>query len=125
MRTAKYRQLIVALLMMAFIGQVVASTSMSCQSLSAPSQAHELMMDSSMMDHSQHMGSNAFSLDGAATTDCCPDCDCSLGGCSSSAAALLAQQPTFSYSLNSTTGHYDESAHFQLAVSLFRPPISR
>lgn len=123
MRTAKYRQLIVALLMMAFISQVVASTSMSCQSLSAPSQAHELMMDSGMMDHSQHMGSNAFSLDGAATADCCPDCDCSLGGCSS--VALPACQSIFSSSLKSITGHYDESADFQLAVSLFRPPISR
>ncbi|WP_162789641.1 hypothetical protein [Cycloclasticus sp. PY97N] len=123
MRTAKYRQLIVALLMMAFIGQVVASTSMSCQSMSAPLQAHELMMDSGMMDHSQHMGSNAFSLDGAATADCCPDCDCSLGGCSS--VALPACQSIFSSSLKSITGHYDESADFQLAVSLFRPPISR
>ena len=123
MRTAKYRHMIVALLMMAFIGQVVASTSMSCQSLSAPSQAHELMMDSSMMDHSQHMGSNAFSLDGAATADCCPDCDCSLGGCSS--VALPAHQSTFSSSLKSIAGHYDESANFQLAVSLFRPPITR
>mgnify|MGYP001024982370 CR=1 FL=1 len=123
MRTVKYRQLIVALLMMAFIGQVVASTSMSCQSLSAPLQAQEQMMDSGMMDHSQHMGSNTFSLDGATTADCCPDCDCSLGGCSS--VALPAYQSTFLSSLKSTTGHYAESANFQLAVSLFRPPITR
>ncbi len=93
MRTVKYRQLIVALLMMAFIGQVVASTSMSCQSLSAPLQAQEQMMDSGMMDHSQHMGSNVLSLDGAVTADCCPDCDCSLAGCSS--VALPAYQSTF------------------------------
>ena len=80
-------------------------------------------MDSGMMDHSQHMGSNVLSLDGAVTADCCPDCDCSLAGCSS--VALPAYQSTFFSSLNSATGHYDESAHFQLAVSLFRPPISR
>lgn len=123
MRTVKYRQLIVALLMMAFIGQIVASTSMSCQSLSAPLQAQEQMMDSGMMDHSQHMGSNAFSLDGAATADCCPDCDCSLGGCSS--VALPACQSIFSSSLKSITGHYDESTDSQLVVSLFRPPITR
>ena len=123
MRTVKYRQLIVALLMMAFIGQVVASTSMSCQSLSAPLQAQEQMMDSGMMDHSQHMGSNVLSLDGAVTADCCPDCDCSLGGCSS--VALPAYQSTFSSSLNSATGHYDESTDSQLVVSLFRPPITR
>ena len=123
MRTAKYRQMIVALLMMAFIGQVVASTSMSCQSLSAPLQAQEQMMDSGMMDHSQHMGSNVLSLDGAVTADCCPDCDCSLAGCSS--VALPAYQSTFFSSLNSATGHYDESTDSQLVVSLFRPPITR
>lgn len=123
MRTVKYRQLIVALLMMAFIGQVVASTSMSCQSLSAPLQAQEQMMDSGMMDHSQHMGSNVLSLDGAVTADCCPDCDCSLAGCSS--VALPAYQSTFFSSLNSATGHYDESTVSQLVVSLFRPPITR
>ncbi|MGB0637389.1 MAG: hypothetical protein ACPGN6_08275 [Gammaproteobacteria bacterium] len=123
MRTVKYRQLIVALLMMAFIGQVVASTSMSCQSLSAPLQAQEQMMDSGMMDHSQHMGSNVLSLDGAVTADCCPDCDCSLAGCSS--VALPAYQSTFFSSLNSATGHYDESTDSQLVVSLFRPPITR
>lgn len=123
MRTVKYRQLIVALLMMAFIGQVVASTSMSCQSLSAPLQAQEQMMDSGMMDHSQHMGSNVLSLDGAVTADCCPDCDCSLGGCSS--VALPAHQSTFSSSLKSIAGHYDESTDSQLVVSLFRPPITR
>ena len=123
MRTVKYRQLIVALLMMAFIGQVVAPTSMSCQSLSAPLQAQEQMMDSGMMDHSQHMGSNVLSLDGAVTADCCPDCDCSLAGCSS--VALPAYQSTFFSSLNSATGHYDESTDSQLVVSLFRPPITR
>ena len=123
MRTVKYRQLIVALLMMAFIGQVVASTSMSCQSMSAPLQAQEQMMDSGMMDHSQHMGSNVLSLDGAVTADCCPDCDCSLAGCSS--VALPAYQSTFFSSLNSATGHYDESTDSQLVVSLFRPPITR
>lgn len=123
MRTAKYRHLIVALLMMTFIGQVVASTSVSCQNLSAPLQAHELTVDSGVMDHSQHMGSGTVSLDGMAAADCCPDCDCSLGGCSS--VALPAYQSTFSSSLKSLTGHYDESADFQLAVSLFRPPIFR
>ena len=123
MRTAKYRHLIVVLLMMTFIGQVVASTSVSCQSPSAPLQTHEQMMDSGVMGHSQHMGSNTVSLDGIAATDCCPDCDCSLGGCSS--VALPAYQSTFSSSLKSLTGHYDESADFQLAVSLFRPPIAR
>jgi len=109
--------------MMTFIGQVVASTSVSCQSLSAPLQTHEQMMDSGVMDHSQHMGSNTVSFDGMAAADCCPDCDCSVGGCSS--VALPAYQSTFSSSLKSQFGHYDESADLQLAVSLFRPPISR
>ena len=80
-------------------------------------------MDSGMMDHSQHMSSNVLSLDGAVTADCCPDCDCSLGGCSS--VVLSVHQTTFYSSLKALTAHYDESVSSQLAVSLLRPPIAR
>jgi hypothetical protein len=124
MLAAKYRHMIVALLMMLFIGQVVASTSLSCQSLSAPLQGHEQMIDSSMMDHAQHMGSNTLSFVDTATVECCADCDCSLGGCTSS-VALPVYQATFSASFKSKAGYYNESADSQLVVSLFRPPIIR
>ena len=107
--------------MMTFIGQAVASTNVSCQS--QPSQSQEQMMGSAIMDHSQHIGLNASSTDGAAAIECCLDCDCSLGGCTS--AVLPASQPVFDSNLASLTSSYNERTEKPLAFSLFRPPISR
>jgi hypothetical protein len=125
MRIAKYRDMIVVLLMMAFIGQVVASTTVSCQSQSASPQSHEQIIDSGMMDHSQHMKSLITSYAGDTTGSvCCPDCDCSLGGCST-AAVLPSSQHPFTSDIASLIIYYNELADGQLTVSLFRPPISR
>jgi len=119
MQIARYRNIIVAILMMTFIGQAVASTNASCQS--QPSQPQEQMMDSAIMDHSQHIGLNASST--AAAIECCLDCDCSLGGCTT--AVLPASQPVFASNLTSLTSSYNELTENPLAFSLFRPPISR
>lgn len=123
MQTANYRRIILVLLMFTFIGQVVASTSESCRSLSAPSSEHQLTMEYSEMDHSRHMGSNTMACGGATDTDCPPDCSCSMGGCSS--LAIPIHQSTFSAGLKSQFGRYDESVDLHLTASLFRPPISR
>ena len=122
MRTAKYKHIIVTLLMMTFIGQVVASTTVSCQSQPAPLQSHEQIVDSGMMDHSQHMTLSDSSADEIAL-ECCPDCDCSLGGCTS--AVLPTAQPAFSSNITALISNYNELAERQLTVSLFRPPITR
>ena len=58
MRIAKYTKIIVALLMMTFIGQTVASTAMSCLNEVPKSQLQEQVMESSAMDHTQHAGMN-------------------------------------------------------------------
>lgn len=122
MRIAKYRNIIVALLMMTFVGQVVASTSVSCQNEPVSPQSQEKMMDSGMMDHSQHMTLSDSPADDIAF-ECCPDCDCSVGGCA--ALVLPASQPAFTSHLSSFTTSYNELAENQLTVSLFRPPIAR
>lgn len=125
MRIAKYRNIIVALLMLAFIGQVAASATVSCQmqsQLPQPSESHEQMMDSSVMDHSQHM-SKASVSEVDITLECCTDCDCSLGGCN--LFALSASEPMFLSKLQSPKSRYTSMAETQLVASLFRPPISR
>ncbi len=125
MRIAKYRHIIVLLLMMTFIGQAVASTVVSCQSQSAPLQSHEQVMVSGEMDHSQHMMSlTTSSTEEATEFSCCADCDCSLGGCST-LAALLSGQQLFLSDVSSLARHYSELLDGQVTVSLFRPPISQ
>ena len=121
MRKVRYQKILLVLLMLVFGGQVMASANISCQSQTSSPQPTEQTMDSDMMDHSQHMGLNASAVD---SLDCCPDCDCSIGGCSAS-AALPATQNLFSSDAVLLTNRYNERVDTQLTASLYRPPISR
>jgi uncharacterized protein involved in copper resistance len=122
MRMEKYRKLLAVLLMLAFTGQVVASATVSCQN--QPASSHEqMMMDPDVMDHSQHMSMGESSADVTGDSECCPDCECSLGGCA--ATALPTSQPTLISNLASSMSHYKALTVSQLSASLFRPPISR
>lgn len=82
-------------------------------------------MGSEMMDHSQHMAmtSDSISHGGTASTDCCPDCECSMGGCSS--AVVLVSQSIFSPNASQLLSSYSASLDNQVRIALFRPPISR
>ena len=121
MRIAKYTKIIIALLMMAFIGQAVASIAMSCLNEASQSQLQE-----QLMDHSQHKSMNlGDSLD---SSECCSEGDCSLGDCSlgaCSTAMLPVAQSTFLSNFSLLTAHYLGSVKNQLTLSLYRPPISR
>lgn len=134
MLLAKYRHLIVILLMMTFIGQVVASAGVSCQSQGASSQFDEgvigmNMSKSSAMSHFQHSGSDVDStvIDRAApldcVNDCCPGGNCSLGGCV--VAILPESQAEFILHFTPLISHSIRVSENQLASSLYRPPISR
>jgi|GEM_PF-680102 len=121
MRVARYRHIIVALLMVAFVGQAVASATMFCLNEVSQSQHLEQVMDSSAMDHSHHASMN-FTTD-LDSSECCPDCGCCLGGCST--ATLPAAQQAFLSNNDLLIDHYLSPAKNQIAVSLYRPPISR
>jgi len=123
MRRVRYQRILLVLLMLVFGGQVMASANISCQNQTSSPQSTEQAMGSDMVDHSQHLGLNS-SADEATSLDCCPDCDCSVGGCSAS-AALPTTQELFSPYVVLLTSRYNELVDDQLSVSLFRPPISR
>ena len=122
MLMARYKTIIVVLLTLVFTGQVLASAKLSCQSQS--SQSSEQTISSDMMDHSQHLKMDSSSADTMAGAECCPNCDCNLGGCTAT-AVLPTAQSLFVTGVVSLTNHHNELAANQLAVSLFRPPISR
>jgi hypothetical protein len=119
MLMARYKTIIVVLLTLFFTGQVLASAKLSC-----PSQSSEQTISSDMMDHSQHLKMDSSSADTMAGAECCPNCDCNLGGCTAT-AVLPTAQSLFVTGVVSLTNHHNELAANQLAVSLFRPPISR
>jgi len=122
MLMARYKTIIVVLLTLVFTGQVLASAKLSCQSQS--SQSSEQTISSDMMDHSQHLRMDSSSADTMAGAECCPNCDCYLGGCTAT-AVLPTAQSLFVTGVVSLASHHNELAANQLAVSLFRPPISR
>lgn len=121
MRRVRYQKILVVLLMLVFGSQALASENICCQNQTSSSQSTELAMDSEMVDHSQHLGLDSSTTD---SPSCCPDCDCSVGGCSTT-PALLATQDLFSSDDVFLTSLYNELYDNQLSVSLFHPPISR
>ena len=117
-----FKTMVAVLLMLVFTGQVVASAKLSCHSQS--SLPDEQLMPLDRVDHSEHLGMDPLLSDGAAAVDCCPNCDCSLGGCAV-VVAIPAVQSLFIPGVAWLTNRHNELAINQLAVSLFRPPISR
>jgi hypothetical protein len=115
----RYHKIVIMLVMLVFGGQVMASANISCQVQGSTPQS----MQHDMADHTDHMGSNV-ATDSAASISCCPDCDCSVGGCSASAVLPIAYY-LFSTDVVLLTSQHNELALDQFTVSLFRPPISR
>jgi hypothetical protein len=116
------QRFILVLLMLLFGLQGLVSANSSCHHEASPSQAAEHVMPSHMADHSQH-SEIASSADMATTPDCCPDCDCSLGGCSN-LAILSVSQILVSSDIVLPTSRFNERFEDLLALSFFRPPVS-
>ncbi len=106
--------------MMTFIGQAVASVTMSCQSMGSQPERQEQLMDAAHMNHSQTM--SMMSAD-TSSPECNTDCDCSLGGCTT--AVVPVAQQVFIANLLLLTNEHASLVEKQLANSLYRPPIFR
>ena len=119
MLMARSKAMIVILLALVFTGQALASAKLSCQN-----QSSEQMISSDMADHSQHFKMDSSSSETMSGFECCPSCDCNLGGCTTIAILPTVQSP-FVVGVVSLASHHVEFSANHLAVSLFRPPISR
>lgn len=118
----RYQRIILLLLMWVFGVQGLASANSSCDHEPSSSKAAEHAMSFQMVEHSQHL-ELASSSDVVATPDCCPDCDCSLGGCSN-LAILSGSHTVTSFEIVLPSSQYSERFEDSLALSLFRPPVS-
>ena len=134
---ASYRKHIVTLLLLTFVSQAIASVNIGCQDQSMAMESdkqtinhaamdHEMMDHSQheMMDHSQHTTSPSSSAFIQATDDCCSDCECSLGSCTSSALAFNSEY-SFLSSIYTLSASYGKSLANQVRITPFRPPIFR
>ncbi|MFA7554500.1 MAG: hypothetical protein WCY88_09650 [Spongiibacteraceae bacterium] len=142
----KYKNFIIAFLLLAFAGQLLASVSTPClHNMSTISnhktimQMHTAMMEHAAIVNDSHCvnGSDDLTvvdaLDEPVTSkidtessiamSSCPDCDCKMGSC---ATAVLPTATTAFPALFSTVpNYYAGSAEPSLISSLYRPPISR
>lgn len=149
MQITRFKKLIAVLLMMSFIGQVLASVSIPCAGESSEMQGHQQMMNAAMMSHTQQAtietshtshadnmstDDNNFSTSNKNSAvdktamdktamDCCPDCDCVYGG--SFAALMPSFESAVASHYSTPIERYTGSVKQQLITSLFRPPITR
>jgi hypothetical protein len=146
MRNVRYKQIIVTLWLISFIGQALASASLCCASLDAeqgawsPLQFEQQTFDAdglstTAIDHAQHqmprsfldsepfLNSKPFSDTASTTAECNTECECAAGSCSP--AVLSASQSAFNAHFVVLSNSYTNLPQDQLITSLFRPPISR
>jgi hypothetical protein len=120
---SKYRQLFVALFLLMYVGQGFATAHMTCQNMAAT----KLLMEQAAKpdacpDHAKQVENDASASSNS--SDCCPHCDCILGGCPTAALPVF---PPSSFDLRSSLSvdGFTESTLSQFTLSLFRPPIAR
>jgi hypothetical protein len=116
-----FRKILLAMLLLAYVGQGVAAANMACQHPSAEVPIAAAPGESG--DCSAHMQHTA--TDPAKNTsapDCCSNCDCFLGGCSSVALPVVLQIVAPLSSSKLVDGYTDLTSS-PFALSLFRPPI--
>jgi hypothetical protein len=125
-----YKNIFIALLLLAFTSQSFAALVMPCQFLSQASHSTN-MDDMAGVDHSNMVGMDHSEMASDIKTDTNPMSDCckTLGHCSSGSCSLALFGHSFAVSLPATQA--DLNASFSsfipesLISSLFRPPIFR
>lgn len=133
MQKVRYQKMLLVLLMLVFGSPVfggsifsnltMVSAKVSCEYQIPTSESTGKTMNPDMMGYSQHLKLN-LSIGSVTFLDCCPDCYCSVSGCSAF-AVLPATHHVFLTEATLLTNHYNELVDNQLTTSLYRPPISR
>jgi hypothetical protein len=125
-----YKNIFIALLLLAFTSQSFAALVMPCQFVSKAS--HSMNMDDMAgMNHSDMEGMDHSEMAGDIKTDTNPMSDCckTVGHCSSGGCSLALFGHSFAVSLLSTQAdvnvYYTSFIPESLVSSLFRPPIFR
>jgi len=122
MKLTQNKIFVILLMLVAFIGQAVASTTMSCvhESMDMPAMQHATMSET-MMNHADMMTTNSEQSN---KMDCCQEqCKCPMSGCVS--FYLLVDTRFNSELIPEQKISLLSSIHqSQINSSLYRPPIS-
>ncbi|MCR8923559.1 hypothetical protein NO559_12310 [Dasania sp. GY-MA-18] len=120
---AKYKTLIVMLLLLSLFGQAAASVNNSCLGFSYANAGQD-QMATAMVDHSQHAAMMALITDEQNNTDNCCGCDCRFDGCGTMAVIDAAAQTLASTWPAAKPCYNNNKLSHSLVASLFRPPIT-
>jgi hypothetical protein len=115
------RNLLVALLLLVYVSQGVAAAHTACQRMTLQANIPESLEGNSESEHCKQQNEAAKDTSGGG--NCCPHCDCYVGGIFTAALPvdqLTNAQPAFSKADDT----YSRSPPGLILFSLFRPPIA-
>ena len=123
MQMAKRKFFFLFILFLAYVSQGYAAAHMTCQTMSMKTEvAHHSMEMASDSGHAHHPSAESSTESDA--PNCCPDCDCLAGVCSS-AALPVSLQVISRLCSSATIEETTTPTPTQLVFSLYRPPIAR
>lgn len=128
MRNTKGKIVIIALMLVTFVGQALASVTMSCSHEMTMDMEQSMMADDNMPDtaiHASMMRKNAKQNSGQnSLMDCCQEqCKCPMNGCVS-LSLLLDTRFNTDVIAEKKIAQLPLIHQSQINASLYRPPIS-
>lgn len=142
MHTRVFVQFVLSLVLLAFIGQSMAYSALSCNMSNESHQSHDdshsyhvkmalkdihSSMDHASMDHSSMGHGESFvsdNLSSATSEDCCgSDCSCLASACTSVSAVCIEHSLLSKNTKNIYIFHSIQSSSSFFPNSLYRPPI--
>lgn len=118
----KIRSVLVAILLLMYVGQGLAAASLTCKSMAPqPVQLDQAETTGGCAGHSEPLSDD--SANSTNPSDGCPHCDCYLGGCSAIPLAVASQAVSQTRLSVLVDGYLASTSNHQ-NPSLFRPPIT-
>jgi len=122
MLKGRIRSVLVAILLLTYVGQALSAASLTCKSMAPqPAQLGQAEPTGGCAGHSEPTADD--SANGTNPSDSCPHCDCYLGGCSAIPLALASQAVSQTGVSVLVDGYLASTSNHQ-NPSLFRPPIT-
>ncbi|MGJ8680428.1 hypothetical protein [Paraglaciecola sp.] len=115
--------LVLAAMLIAFVGQALAYSTMSCEMPSDSHQSH-MTMDHSSMKHHEGMDHSDMKTSASSSEDCCDqDCICPANACTSVTFLNANSGSTDILGFTDTIVNQGAEHPKSISTSLYRPPI--
>ncbi|MDU0352695.1 hypothetical protein RS130_01095 [Paraglaciecola aquimarina] len=118
------RVLVVGAILIAFVGQVLAYSAMSCEMSSSSHESHMNMGQAKTHHHEGMDHGEMNKINNGQTEDCCDvDCVCPANACSSTIVLNSSVDLTDIQLLSEPVAELQSKQPYSISTSLYRPPI--